>query len=158
MKKFLILSLIMFAGLFASAQQASKIHTYSCDEGKFVNFNVNSRDTLKSNDTITFVFNVAHQHEVNAIIDLYSAVNTSDTSVAITFYESMDGTNYVVMNYGASPGAYTKTLAKGTTHIEYNGASDIAWFESRYFKIMCISKTKSGCRKVLKGAIKFNIR
>lgn len=161
MKRF-ILSLFLLAALVfdINAQRAAQVKTYYVDAGKYIAFNSNKADTLKTNDTISYVFVCQHQQSVNPIIDLRPLLVAADTTIALSVFESMDGVTYYNCNYGAvgTSTQYTKTVAKGSTNIEYNGASDAIWFEARYLKLMFISKPKSGFKKILSGYVKMNIR
>lgn len=161
-KLFSLIFMVAFISTFTFGQVASKVHTSSTvNQGEFISFNSDLADTLTSNDTISYVFPVRHANSVNLIVGMRNKLVANDTSIAVTFYSSFDGVTYVPINYGAvgTSSAYTKTIAKSAaSYVEWNGASDAAWFEGRYLKIMYISKTKSGFKKILYGSVKFNVR
>ena len=161
-KLFSLFMLICFASAMTFGQVASKVHTSNVvTQGEFISFNLAKTDTLKSNDTLSYVFPVRHTNSVNIIVDMRNKLVANDTSIAVTFYSSMDGITYVPVNYGAvgTSTAYSKAIAKSAaTYVEWNGASDAAWFEGRYIKVMFISKTKTGFKKILYGTVKINIR
>jgi hypothetical protein len=159
-KLFILFSLALFT-FSLNAQVAAKVHTEKAiNQGEFVSFDLSLKDTLKSADTISYVFPVIHTNSVNFIVDLREKLVANDTTVAMTALESVDGITYYPILYGAvgTTSAYGKTLAKSITGIEYNGASDMAWIETRYLKLMFIAKAKSGFKKILSGYVKFNIR
>jgi hypothetical protein len=160
MKKIILILAIALISTLSYSQRASKIHTASVvNQGEYVQFDATLTDTLKSNDTVTYVFPVTHVNGIYPIIDLREKLkSTGDTTIAMTVYESMDGITYYAVNAGSSPSAYTKTLAKSVTGIEYNGASDVVWFESRYLKLMFVSPARTGFKKILSGYIKFTIK
>ena len=156
--------LFLAIGLFAFSsmgQSAAKVHTAKwVNQGEFVSFDLTLKDTIKSADTVSYVFPVLHTNAINFIVDFRMKLVANDTTVAMTALESMDGITYYPINFGAvgTTSAYGKTVAKGNTSVEYNGASDAAWFEGRYLKLMFIAKTKSGFKKIFSGYVKFNIR
>jgi hypothetical protein len=161
MKKLFCLLMFALLTFTLQAQVAAKVHTSKVvNQGEFVSFGMALHDTLKSADTVSYVFPVTHINSVGFIIDQRMKLVANDTTIAMTTWESIDGITYYAINYGAvgTSSAYGKTLAKGIVSVEYNGDSDYAWFSGRYLKLMYIAKTKSGFKKILSGYVKFNIR
>ena len=158
MKKFSLLLVSLLVSLISFSQSASKVKSYNLKQGEYVQFNSAKTDTLKSGDSIAYVFRISRSNSITPIIDLRPLVIANDTTIALTVLESIDGITYYAVNAGTSPSAYTKTVAKGSTAIEYNGASDVVWYEGRYLKLLFIAKTKSGFKKVLSGYVGANIK
>lgn len=169
MKKILFFSLLALICAFLSAQApiASKIKTYTnVAQGVWQAFNTTSSgshlDTLKSGDTLMYVFQVTHYNTATGKVNvdkkkcypyLYQkfGIAAADTAVDIAFYTSIDGTNWVALTAGSSPSAWTTTRAKAATWAEINGWSGAAWFVGDYFAERLICKTKTGCKLVPYG-------
>lgn len=160
MKKLLFLFSILAALLAANAQQAKKIHNLPItSQGQFLSFNANLHDTLGSNDTLTYIVPVTHTNLITPlhVVNFKTVDTIGDTTVTIKFYESMDNITYFAVKADTSD--YTKTVSSpGTSNNEYNGNFDAEFFDSRYYKIMFFSKTKTGFKTIPYGYIKFNIK
>jgi hypothetical protein len=159
MKKFLILSVMCLFCIASQAQLAAKIHTSAkVNEGSYISFNPNKADTLKSGDTISYVFPVTHINRVVPVIDLRSKLVASDTIIDVKYWGSMDGITYYQVYAGSSPAVWVTTIAKGAAAgSESNGYTSIAYFGLRYFKIMFIARANSGFKKIPYGYVKFDV-
>ena len=160
MKKILLISilLILSAGLFA--QQSKKVHTLpTTSAGNYVQFDSRLSDTLKSADTISYVFPINHVSGVAPIIDLREKLVSTgkDTTVVLKVFESFDGITYSDVYAGTlgSTMAYTKTLAKAISQIQYDGIVDQVWFGTVYLKLMFVSPVRTGFKKILSGYVGF---
>jgi hypothetical protein len=140
------------------AQLPSKIHTVKVSAGTYVALPLASADTLISGDTIAYVFQIEHSTNVDLSFDVRNKIVANDTSVAVTFWESLDGITYYAVLAGSTPSAYTKTIAKGAGNTSWVCASDYCWFGMRYLKVMFIAKPKTGFKKIFYGYLKTNLR
>lgn len=163
MRKSFLLLIILVGALSLSAQVSSKVRNVGkFEQGQNITFDASLTDTLKSNDTLSYVFNISHANEVDLILDqrnkLVAAV-AADTTVTLSFLESSDGITYTQVLAGSSPAAYTKAILKSAAgNVTYTCVSDICWFSGKYLKLMYISKTKSGFKKIFSGNLRTNIR
>ncbi len=157
MKKIILISMLFLITVFSQAQQAKKIHSYNSSAGNFIAFDSKLTDTLKSADTVSYVFYVNHNNRVAPIMDLREKLIAGDTTVTLNVLESFDGITYYSVYAGTlgSTSAYTKTLAKSVTAIQYDGLNDQVWFGTVYIKYMFISPVKSTFKKILSGYIGF---
>ena len=166
MKKIILISMLFLITVFSQAQQAKKIHSYNSSAGNFIAFDSKLTDTLKSADTVSYVFYVNHNSRIAPIMDLREKLISGDTTVILTVLESFDGITYSTVYAGTlgSTSAYTKTLAKSITQIQYDGIVDQAWFGTIYIKYMFVSPVTTanplitrggGFKKILSGYIGF---
>lgn len=137
------------------AQIASKVKDLGAiNQGGFVEVNPFLKDTLKSGDTISYKVRISHANDVNLYqVQKFKKI-AADTSVAVSFWQSMDGTNWYAVQAGSSPSAYTKTVtATNNYNTEYIGEIDQVYFVSRYYKVMFIAKAKTGFKSIPYGSI-----
>jgi len=160
MKKIIVLLSFLAFVFVGYSQVSSKIETHTnITQGSVCKFNSDKLDTLKSADTLSYVFQVLHANSVNPYITQKFDMKAADTTVTLTFYQSADGINWHVLNAGTSPSAYTKSVtATSGNNVNYVGASDIVWFEAPYLKIMYVAKAKTGFKSIPYGSVKFNIK
>jgi hypothetical protein len=160
MRKLFLLLIILVGDLSLSAQVSSKVRNVGkFEQGQNITFDASLTDTLKSNDTVSYVFQISHANEVDLIIDQRNKLVAADTAITLNFMESSDGITYTPVLAGSSPSAYTKSILKSApANVTYICDSDICWFSEKYLKLMYISKTKAGFKKILSGNLRTNIR
>ena len=160
MKNLILIIFIFVASLSLNAQVASKVRDEGLiNQGQNTIYDARLTDTLKSNDTLSYVFQISHANEVDLILDQRNKLVAADTAITLNFMESSDGITYTPVLAGSSPSAYTKSILKSAAgNVTYICDSDICWFSEKYLKLMYISKTKAGFKKILSGNLRTNIR
>lgn len=161
MKKIFIILLTFAICLNISAQLpvASKVKNLgSTIPGKIVPFNLSYTDTLKSADTLFYKVLVNHDVNVYPYISQLTRLVANDTTATLTLWQSVDGVhNWQQLTTGTSPSAYSATIAKSTTTgTEIDFWRSIGWFNSQWFGIRFIAKTKSGFKTIYYGSVRFN--
>jgi hypothetical protein len=170
---FLIATLICFAfSTFAQLPTvSSKIKTgYSVKQGNFITLNPTLSDTLASGDTLFYVVSIEHTNMVYPfIVEQWKKTSTADTIVIATYWQSINGfttaaqatsnsniaTSWKQLNYGTSPGAYSRTVtvtSASTNEIDF--WQNIIWFQGRYLGIRYIARAKSGFKYIPQNIIK----
>lgn len=164
MKKIVILifSVLLSAVVVAQLPVAAKVKNLgTCSPGKIVAFNNSLTDTLASADTLFYKLLVNHTTEVYPYISQLKKLVAADTTAILTLWQSVDGSNnWQVIKHGlpsdTATVAYVKTIAKGTTGNDYSGWRSNIKFESQYFGMRFIAKTKTGSKNIFYGSIRFN--
>lgn len=158
MKKLILFSAMMFVFVLSQAQLAAKVHTSAkVNQGSYVSFNMSLTDTVKSTDTLSYVFPITHTNRVTPIMNIKGKIVAADTIVDIKYWGSMDGITYYQVYAGSSPAVWVDVLGVGSLGYEFNGYSDICYFGMRYFKIMFICREKTGSKKIPYGYVKFDM-
>lgn len=141
------------------AQIASKVHTSrQLNQGDYVTFNTSYADTLKSGDTLSYVFPVTHINCLWPYMTQKFRLVANDATVTVKFYQSMDGITYYQVLAGGTPSAYTKTVATTSgSSVQYSFIQDTAQFESRYLKVMYFAAVNSGFKTIPYGTVKLNL-
>jgi hypothetical protein len=168
MKKFILFSVmaVFTMCLMAQIPAVSKItQTFTIEQGKAVSFNTNYADTLKSGDTLFFIIPVEHKDYVYPYITQYWKFVAVDTTVLVTFWQSMTGSQtvdaewYQINNTTTLPvtlSAYAKTVtATSGNAADYSFKEEMAWFDSRYLGIRYIARVKTGFKSCPYGTVKF---
>jgi hypothetical protein len=170
MKKILNILIFSLVALSISAQApiASKWRTQSggfyqsyIPVGTEKPFNLTFADTLKSGDTLFYVFPFSNggaprDFSVNSIFQKFKLI-TADSAVTITFWKSQDGVKWDTLKAGAtSPTAYSKSIAKTgtTTYINYNGLVDNSlYYDGNYFAIRYRAAVKTSFKTIPYGVV-----
>lgn len=161
MKKLVFLLSFLVVGMIAIAQTTTTRTLGLVDQGNAKTYNSTLADTLKSQNTLNFVFKVNHVNDVNIAIAQTQTVVANDTTVAMTLYESMDGIKWFKIQYsnsGTQTDLPTYTLAKGTANVSYFPEMKEATLRMRYLKIAYVALNKTGFKKLISGEVKFNIK
>ena len=163
----LVFSLIAFT-ISAQAPIASKCRTQTggfyqsyIPIGTEKPFNLTFADTLKSGDTLFYVFpfsNGGSSRDFTVISDFQKfKLVSADSAVTITFWKSQDGVKWDTLKAGATtPTAYTKSVAKTgtTTYIDYNGLVDNSfYYDGNYFAIRYRASIKTNFKTIPYGVV-----
>lgn len=169
-KLFSIIALISIV-LFASAQLpiSTKIKNVGLvKQGEYISYDKNYTDTLKSGDTLFYKFEVTHTNEIVPYVVQNWKLVSADTTVTVTFWQSMDGVTtasrswlqiYNTTTLPVTTSAYSKTVtATSANTANYNFSQDMAFLGSRYLGIRYIAKTKTNFKSIPYGTVKVNIK
>ena len=170
MKKIFIISILACLGiaLFSQAPIASKWRVQSggwynqnlpLGTEKSFNNNTPAADTLKSGDTLFYVFpfsnaGLAKEYVTISVYQKFKLV-AADSAITETFWHSQDGIKWDTLKAGASPVAYTKAIAKTSSYYAiWNGFIDInKYYTGNYFAIRYGAAVKSGFKTIPSGVV-----
>jgi len=155
MKKLIVLLSIMF--VFVAAQAQTTRTLTAIKGGLTQSFNLTYADTIESGETLNFILTVNHTEQTAVSIQQFAKVVAADTTIVLTIYESMDGTNWTRFQYnnsGAQADYAALTVAKGAVNISYTPDVAGCYLRGRYIKLAYVASTKSGFKKIVSGYIK----
>jgi hypothetical protein len=148
MKKILsiLVTLLISVSIFAQLPAiTSKIHTIGpvSENGLTIAINPSLADSLGQGDTLFYKIQTSHQSAVYPYISLIEKVGIGrDTTVTLTFWQSVDGVhNWVQVLNTTTPTAWVTTLSKATaTDIDF--WRSVGWFSSTYLGVRLIGNGK----------------
>jgi hypothetical protein len=167
MKKTLIFSVLAIAvfGLFfmgvkdRTRPNNSAVVFGNDKDQSFAQFGGATGDTIVVSDTLQYPIIVNHSKVIKPFIQLdWTKIGSGTATVAVTFWQSNDGTNYNQIVKGKNQAAYAKTLtitATGSNFISF--ATDTAILEGKYLKIRYITSSTASVKGKLAHKIKFNL-
>ena len=145
--------------LLAYAVQPTTMAVKYIDQGKYVEFGMGT-DSIQVSDTIIYPFSITHINRIAPYVSMkWTKAGTGTATIAVTFDQSNDGTNWYACKYGKVQGAYSKslTLTASTTN-EISFERDSIYFEGRYLRIKYITSATAGVKYKLDGYLKVNIK
>ena len=155
--KNLLLSIILVLVSFVSFGQATTETLTEMKNGHFRTFNSTYADTLTSADTLNIVVLTKNYDGLNFAVDQRQTAVANDTTVTVTFYESMDGVTWHRVqksNSGAQANLDSTVLAKGSDPVSITPEVSEGKIRMRYLKIEYVSPTQAGFKKVIYGTLK----
>jgi hypothetical protein len=172
MKTKFLISILLLIAVAVSAQLptvSTKIKNVGASkQGEYISFNKNLTDTLKSGDTLFYKFEITHTNEINPYVVQNWKLIAADTTVTVTFWQSMDGITtasrswiqiYNTTTLPVTTSAYAKSVtATSANTVNYDFGQDMAFLSSRYLGIRYIAKTKTGFKSIPYGTVKNNIK
>ncbi len=136
------------------SQSASKVkgfgYSTGIKEGEVAYANPRKQDTLKSGDTLAYVAKLLTSTIAYPYVSQNWSLISSDTTVTLTVYQSNDGVKWHIVQAGASPTNYTKSITNTATTgtAQYHFLTDQAYLGGVYIKFMYIAKTKTGFKSI----------
>ena len=161
MKKILLFIGLCAFAMIVSAQAptiSTKIKTSKpVQVGYEQTFNVSLKDTLKSGDTLFYIFpistNGAKKYYVIPSLSQDFKLVSADAAVTATFYESFNGTKWDTIKQKYAKTTYSKTISLTTGyHKYYNGMVDsVIYFDMDYYAVRYIAATNSSFKTIPSG-------
>lgn len=143
MKKLLVISILAILATASFAGNRTRT-TANVKSGAYITFGGSATlDTIGVSDTLNYITFIETTKKTIPYIQLSNTkVRAATATVAVTFWESLDGTNFTQVKSGKLQGAYTKSLSLSTSGNSYiNFDLDTGHFNGRYLKVRLVTSS-----------------